>query len=89
MMKKGRKRIFLILAAAFGVLLSGCGCGQERDPMEEQVIELSITSIPSPTPEPESEKINPDAVVTNDGITIINEYTKNRGFEETEEGSGE
>lgn len=82
MMKRNSKRIFWIVTAA--LLFSGTGCGsqKERDPLEEQVMELTITSIPSPTPEPE--QINPDAVVTTGGITMINEYTGNQENDDTE-----
>jgi hypothetical protein len=39
------------------------------------VIKIAITPKATPTEEPE--KINPDAVVTNGSITMVNEYTKN------------
>jgi hypothetical protein len=53
-----------------------CGCGQkEKDPSMTEVIKISITPKATPTEEPE--KINPDAVVTNGSITMVNEYTKN------------
>lgn len=60
------------------VFLAGCGCGKKKsDPASRQVLKISITPEATPTLEPE--KINKDAVVTNDGITMINEYLVNEG----------
>lgn len=60
------------------VFFAGCGCGKKKsDPASRQVLKISITPEATPTPEPE--KINKDAVVTNDGITMVNEYLVNEG----------
>lgn len=53
-------------------LFSGCGCAKEKDPESQQVMEITITPDPTPTPDPM--EINPDAVVTNGNMTMVNEY---------------
>ena len=53
-------------------LFSGCGCAKEKDPESQQVMEITITPEPTPTPDPM--EINPDAVVTNGNMTMVNEY---------------
>ena len=64
-----------ICQIALAVLLACClltGCKKEKDPEGQQVMEITITPEPSPTPEPS--EINPDAVVTNGNLTMVNEY---------------
>ena len=60
-------------------LLTGCGCGKkkERDKTSEEVVRISITPEVTPTPIPE--QVNPDAVVTNGGITMVNQYLVEKG----------
>lgn len=63
------------------VFLAGCGCGKKKtDPAASQVLKISITPEPSPTPEPE--QINADAIVTRDGITMVNQYLLDQGSRE-------
>lgn len=45
---------------------------EKTDPASEQVLKISITPEPSPTPAPE--EINPEAVVTNGNLTMVNSY---------------
>jgi hypothetical protein len=73
---KMRKRLALgSLLAVMSISLL-CGCGQkEKDPSMTEVMKISITPKATPTEEPE--RMNPDAVVTNGSITMVNEYTKN------------
>lgn len=75
-MKKQRKRAVVLLLAAAVLMgtLSGCGCGKKKkaDPETQQVMKISIT--PAVTPTPSVEEVNPDAVVTKDGITMVNSY---------------
>ena len=57
---------------------AGCGCGKkEKDPASEQVLKITITPEPTPTPAPE--EMNPDAVVTNGNITMVNGYLAEKG----------
>lgn len=53
------------------VLLGGCG-KKDDDPAGRQVLEISITPEPTPTPVPE--QLNPDAVVTEGSLTMVNGY---------------
>lgn len=74
------RRIKQIIGAA-GILLclfaGGCGCGKkETDPAEEKVLEITITPVVTPTPQPS--EINPDAVTTNGDITMINSYLEQK-----------
>ena len=45
---------------------------KKTDPASEQVLKISITPEPSPTPAPE--EIDPEAVVTNGNLTMVNSY---------------
>ena len=54
------------------VLLGGCGKDKEEDLAGKQVLEISITPAPTPTPEPS--QLNPDAVVTEGRLTMVNGY---------------
>ena len=60
-------------------LLTGCGCGKakEKDAMTEEVMKITITPEPTATPVPE--QVNPDAVVTNGNVTMVNEYLLQEG----------
>lgn len=75
-MKKQRKRAVVLLLAVAVLMgtLSGCGCGKKKkaDPETQQVMKISIT--PAVTPTPSVEEVNPYAVVTKDGITMVNSY---------------
>ena len=66
-------------------LLTGCGCGKakEKDAMTEEVIKITITPEPTATPVPE--QVNPDAVVTNGNVTMVNEYLLQEGQQNGEE----
>lgn len=75
------RRIKQIIGTA-GLLLclfaGGCGCGKkETDPAEEKVLEITITPVVTPTPQPS--EINPDAVTTNGDITMVNSYLEQKG----------
>ncbi len=75
-----KKRTGIMLpAAVFAacVLLAGCGCGKEKDPAEQQVLKITVTPEPTATPVPE--EVNPDAVVTSGGVTMVNEYLIQKG----------
>lgn len=75
-----KKKTGIILAAGFFAactLLAGCGCGKEKDPAEQQVLKITVTPEPTATPVPE--EVNPDAVVTNGGVTMVNEYLLQKG----------
>lgn len=82
-MKKCTVRKFAFTAVLMlCVFLSGCGCGEKKkDPAGEQVLKITITPEPSPTVKPE--EIDQNAVVTNDGVTMVNEYLI------SQEGAGE
>lgn len=69
---KYARKILLPAVLTACSLVSGCGCGKEKDPEGQQVLEITITPEPTPTPDPS--EINPDAVVTNGNITMVNEY---------------
>lgn len=54
--------------------LAGCGCGKKKaaDPETEEVIKISITPEATPTTAPE--QVNSDAVVSSNGVTMVNSY---------------
>jgi hypothetical protein len=65
-------------------VLAATGCkAKEKDPSTTEVMKITITSTPVPTEEPES--VHPDAVISNGGITMINEYRKNDPVESEED----
>ena len=73
MIKNIRKTAAVMTIALLCISAAGCGCGKkEKDPASEQVLKITITPEPTPTPAPE--EINPDAVVTNGNITMVNGY---------------
>lgn len=73
MKKYTGKRLAVISVLALCVFLSGCGCGKKKkDPASERVLKISITPEPSPTQKPD--ETDKEAVVTKDGITMVNEY---------------
>lgn len=74
-----KKRTTMLLAALVmaGVFISGCGCGKEKNPAEQQVLKITVTPEPTATPVPE--EVNPDAVVTSGGVTMVNEYLIQKG----------
>lgn len=78
-----RRSGIVLCMLVFCALLSGCGCGKksEKDPAQEQVLEITITPAVTPTLSPS--EIDPDAVVTNGSVTMVNEYLAGQG------GSGE
>ena len=68
-----RKLTAVTLAVLLCTALAGCGCGKKKtDPASEQVLKISITPVPSPTPA--AEEIDPEAVVTNGNLTMVNSY---------------
>lgn len=79
-MRKYRKthgrfcKSILLFAGIAGlcVLFGGCGRDKEEDLAGKQVLEISITPAPTPTPEPS--QLNPDAVVTEGRLTMVNGY---------------
>ena len=72
-MKNRKKRLLAVLSFSILCLfVAGCGCGKEKDEKEEKVMTITITPEPSPTPAPE--EINPDAVVKNGNMTMVNTY---------------
>lgn len=78
MKKITAKKITVLSVLMFCAFLSGCGCGKKKkDPAAEQVLKISITPEPSPTPK--LEEVNQDAVVTNGNITMVNEYLTKQG----------
>ncbi len=68
------KACFGIVLILLWGLLAGCGCGKkkEEDPESQQVLTISITPKPTPTPDPV--EVNPDSVVKNGNVTMVNEY---------------
>lgn len=74
MKKSYRKALFLMCILVSCSLVSGCGCGKKKDQDLEgqQVLQISITPQPTPTPDPA--EVNPDSVVTNGNVTMVNEY---------------
>ena len=81
-MNKNRKKQ-MILAAVLSLCLfgAGCGCGKkETDPAKEQVLKITITPAPTPTTAPE--ELNSDAIITNDGVTMLNGYMEDASTSE-------
>lgn len=74
MKKSSRKLLCLLLLLSVCSLLYGCGCGKkkETDPEAQQVLKISIAPEADPTPDPV--EVNPEAVVTNGNVTMVNEY---------------
>ena len=69
-MKKGTAKAMRYIVAGSAltlcVIMTGCGCGQKKtDPASEQVLKISITPEPSPTPA---------AVTSNGDISMVNLY---------------
>ena len=70
-MKKTRIGILGIVLVFLAV--SGCGSRKKAEDKEAtEVMQLSITPQATPTPRPE--EVHPEAVVSRDGTTMINEY---------------
>lgn len=80
MKKYTKKKLAVISVLMLCAFLSGCG-KKKKDPASEQVLKISITPEPSPTQKPD--EIDKDAVVTKDGVIMVNEYLI------SQEGSGE
>lgn len=75
MKENNLKKMFM-----FSVLLGCCfisGCGKEKDPEAEQVLEITIAPELTPTPDPS--EIDPAAVVTSGNLTMVNEYLAENG----------
>ncbi|MDO4338098.1 MAG: hypothetical protein Q4C91_08445 [Eubacteriales bacterium] len=74
MVKTHKGQILLPVLAGLCIFLSGCGCGQkkEQDPAGQQVLKITITPAVTPTLAPS--EVNPDAVVTNGNLTMVNSY---------------
>ena len=87
MVKNIKRAAAATVIALLCISAAGCGCGKkEKDPASEQVLKITITPEPTPTPAPE--EMNPDAVVTNGNITMVNGYLAEKG-EGSENQSGE
>ena len=74
-MRKTRSRLLLTgTVLLMCTLLAGCGCGRKKaaDPETEEVIKISITPEATPTTAPE--QVNSDAVVSSNGVTMVNSY---------------
>ncbi|MDY4692350.1 MAG: hypothetical protein SO401_02095 [Blautia sp.] len=71
-MKKYRIYLTVFCGLLACLLVSGCGKKKEQDAESSQVIPISAA--PEVTPTPELSQINPDAVVTNGNLTMVNEY---------------
>lgn len=80
MKEKGRKIAIGICLILLCAAVGGCG-KKEKDPATEQVLEISITPIVTPTPKPS--ETNPDAVTVNGDITMVNTYLLEKGSTET------
>lgn len=79
-MKKSCGKVLLLMTLLLSSsLLSGCGCGKKKepDPETQQVLKISIAPEVTPTPNPA--EVNPDAVVTNGNVTMVNEYLAGQG----------
>lgn len=74
-MKKSYGKILSLTAFLLAVsLLSGCGCGKKKEPDPEGQQVMKLTIAPEATPTPDPMEVNPDAVVTNGNVTMVNEY---------------
>lgn len=69
--RKIQNVISLLCLVMLAVLLTGCG-SKEEDVTKNQVLKITITPTPAITPSPE--ELNPKAVVSKDGVTMINLY---------------
>lgn len=74
-MKKGTAKAMRYIVAGSAltlcVIMTGCGCGQKKtDPASEQVLKISITPEPSPTPD----TVDAAAVTSNGDISMVNLY---------------
>lgn len=76
-MKNRKKKYFSLSLLAVLALLTFGGCGKkEKDPASTEVMKITISPEATPTEAPKN--VNPDAVITNGQLTMINEY-KNGG----------
>lgn len=80
MKEKRIKQIIGVSGLLLCLFAGGCG-KKEKDPAEEQVLEITITPVVTPTPQPS--KINPDAVTTSGDITMVNVYLEQKGGSST------
>lgn len=69
-----RKAAFLLILVLSACHFSGCGCGKKKEPDPESQQVLKLTIAPEATPTPDPVELNPDAVVTNGNVTMVNEY---------------
>lgn len=77
MKERRKKQIIGVAGLLLCLFAGGCGCGKkESDPAEEKVLEITITPVVTPTPQPS--EINPDAVTTNGDITMVNSYLEQK-----------
>lgn len=67
-----RKALIVTLLLAFCIAAAGCGKKKEQDAQSQQVLKITITPSAAPTKAPD--EMNPDAVVTNGNMTMVNEY---------------
>ncbi len=68
----GRKRGWKAGMVIFLGVFLFAGCSREKDPAEQQVLEITITPEPTPTPEPA--QLDPEAVETTGSLTMVNGY---------------
>ena len=76
-MKKGTAKAMRYIVAGIALtrreIMTGCGGGQKNtDPASEQVLKISITPEPSPTPAPDT--VDAAAVTSNGDISMVNLY---------------
>ena len=72
MIKIYRGILMMVSILCVCTLFSGCGKEKETDAASTQVLEITITPAVTPTPAPG--EVNPDAVITNGNLTMVNEY---------------
>lgn len=77
-MKKNANKLFLAagLLAMSAVLLTGCGSKKKTDAADSVI---KISTAPEPTATPDPEKVDPDAVISNGNLTMVNEYLAENG----------
>ncbi|MDO4272796.1 MAG: hypothetical protein Q4D16_03930 [Eubacteriales bacterium] len=79
-----RKVLVFTLALSASIFISGCGCGKKKEPdaQSQQVLKITITPSVAPTKAPD--EMNPEAVVTNGNMTMVNEYLDQKSSQESQ-----